>query len=180
MFSKVCDHSCKLIIVIVVEKLQQRHCPVKPGVDDFFFLRFVSQNEVVHCRNVTTMSDCDCLSRFDHQRGESSGLGADLVGSNGTDRVDDPCVVTQTVDFLLGVVNVEFAIGLDQCCTPKVEGAKAVLNDVGLEYGSSFAEKHLTQTFAVCQIGSGKCLEGLSVTDGDEVRFSDIWNDGNV
>jgi hypothetical protein len=73
---------------------------------------------VVHRRDVTTVSDRDCLSGFDCQRGESSGLGADLVGSDGTDRVDDPCVIAQTVDFLLSVVNAEFAISPDQCCAP--------------------------------------------------------------
>ncbi len=103
---------------------------------------------------MTTVSDRDGLSGFDCQRGKSSGFGADLVGGDGTNGVDNPCVVTQTVDFLLGVVNAKFAVGLDQCGAPKVEGAKAVFNDVGLEYGSSFAEKCVTQMFAICQIGS--------------------------
>jgi hypothetical protein len=37
------------------------------------------------------------------------------------------------------------------------------LNDVGSKNGLSFAEKCLTQTFAVGQIRSGKSLEGFSM-----------------
>ncbi len=159
MFSKVRDHSCELIIVIMVEKLRQRHCPVEPGVNNFFVFRFVSRNKVVHGRNVTALFDRDGLSGFDHQGGKSSSFWADLVGCDSTNGVDDPCVVAQTVDFLLGVVDAEFAVVLDECGAPKVEGAKAVLNDVGLENGLSFTEKRLTQTLAVGQIRSRKCLE---------------------
>ncbi len=137
MFSNVCDHSCELIIVIMVEKLGQRHCPVQPGVDDFFVLQFVSRNEVVHSGNVTTVSDGDGLSGFDRQWRKISGFWADLVGCDSTNGVDNPCVVTQTVDFLLGVVDAKFAVGLDEFGTTKVEGAKAVMNNVGLENGSS-------------------------------------------
>ncbi len=124
---------------------------------------------MVHCRNVTTLCDRDRMTRFDCQWGESTGLGADLVFSDCTNGIDDPRVVAQAVNILPGAVDSEFSIGLDQCCAPKVEGAKAVFHNVGLKHRSSFAEKRLTQTFAVCQIGSGKGLEGFSVTDGDEI-----------
>ncbi len=87
---------------------------------------------MVHCRNVTAVYDRDCLSKFDCHRGKSSGPGADLVRSDGTNGINDSRFVSQAVNFLPCAVDAEFAIGLYQCCAPKVKGAKAVLNNVGL------------------------------------------------
>jgi hypothetical protein len=95
-------------------------------------------------------------------------------------KIDHPCVVAKAEDFLLGAVNLEFTVCLDQCSTPKVKGAQAVFNNIGLKHRTSLAEKRLSQTFAVCQIGGGKSLESFSVTDGDEIWFSDIRDDGNI
>jgi hypothetical protein len=109
------------------------------------------------------------LSRFDRHLRKSSSFGADLVCSNGANGVNDPCVVDKAVDFLPCAVNLEFAICFDQGGAPKVEGAQAVMNNVGLKNGLSLAEKHLTQTLSVGQVGSGKSSEGFSVADGDEI-----------
>ncbi len=87
---------------------------------------------MVHCRNVTSMADRDRLSGFDCHRRKSSGPWADLVCSDGNNGINNPRVVAKAVNFLPCAVNSEFAIGLDQCHAPKVEGAKAVLNNVGL------------------------------------------------
>ena len=75
-----------------------------------------------------------------------------MVGCDGPDGIDDPSVVTQTVDFLPGAVDTEFAVVFDQRGGSKVQGAKAILNNVGLKNGSSFTEKRLSQTFSICQI----------------------------
>ncbi len=164
----------------MVEKLQQRHCPMEPWVDDFFFFWFISQNEVVNRWDVATLCDSDCPSGFDHHRGERVSPGAHLVHCDGANWIDHPCVVAKAEDFLLGAVNVEFAVCLDQCSAPKVKGAQAVFNNISLKNGPSLAEKCLSQTFAVCQIRSGKTLESFSVTDGDEICFSNIRNGGNI
>ena len=103
-----------------------------------------------------------------------------MVGCDGSNGIDDPSVVTQTVNFLPGAVDTEFAVVFDQRGCSKVQGAKAVLNNVDLKNGSSFTEKRLSQTFTVGQIGGRKSLKSFSVTNGDEIRFADIRNDGNV
>jgi len=70
------------------------------------------------------MTDCPDLIV---KRGKSAGLGADLVCSDSANGVNDPCIVAKAVDFFPGAVNPEFAIGLDQGCTPKVEGSQGSL-----------------------------------------------------
>ncbi len=59
-----------------------------------------------------------------------------MVCKDGANGVNYPHVVAKAVDFLPCAVDSEFAIGLDQGCAPKVEGA-----NVGLEHRSSRAEK---------------------------------------
>ncbi len=135
---------------------------------------------MVNGRDVAPLCDSDRLFGFARHQGEHASPGAHLVCRDGANGVDHPCVVTEAEDFLLGAVNAEFAVCLDQCSAPKVKGAQAVLNDIGMKHGSSLAEKHFTQTFAVCQIRSGKSLESFSVTDGDEICFSDIRDDGHI
>ena len=151
----------------MVEKLGQRHCPIEPWVDDFFFFWFISWNEVVNHWNVAPLGDCGRLSGFDRHQGERASPGAHLVHCDGANWIDHPCIVAKDEDFLLGAVNAEFAVCLDESGAPKLKGAKAIFNDIGLKNRLSFAEKRLTQAFAVCQIGGGKCLESFSVTDGN-------------
>ncbi len=58
----VCDHRHELFIVVVVEKMRQSHCPIKPGGYYFHIFGFISGDDVLHCQNVATGSDCDCLA----------------------------------------------------------------------------------------------------------------------
>ncbi len=99
---------------------------------------------MVHGRNVTSRLDCNGLARFDRHCRKGTCFRAYLVGCNGTDGINDPSVVTQTVNFLPGAVDPEFAVVLDQRGGAKVEGAQAVLNNIGLKNGSSFTEKRLS------------------------------------
>jgi len=87
---------------------------------------------VVHGGNVTSLFDRNCLSRFDCVWGERVVPWANLVCRDGANGVDDPSVVAKVVDFLPGIVNAEFAVGLDERGTTQVEGAQAVFHDVCL------------------------------------------------
>jgi hypothetical protein len=49
-----------------------------------------------------------------------------------------------------------------------------------LEDGAALAEKCLTQAFAIGKVGGRESLEGLCVANGDEIRFSNIRNDGDI
>ncbi len=107
---------------------------------------------MVHGGNVTSLFDRNCLSRFDGEWRERVVPGANLVCRDGANGVDDRSVVAKVVNFLPGTVNVEFAVCLDERGTTKVEGAQAVLNDVGLQHQSTVTEKGVAQAFAVGQV----------------------------
>ncbi len=116
MLSNVCNHSCELNVVVVVEKLRQRHCPVEPGIEDFHVLRVVSGNEVVHGRNVASCFDGDGLAQLDGEGLQRSSFRAYLACHDGSDGVDEPSVVAQAVELLRGVVDLEFAVVFYEGC----------------------------------------------------------------
>ncbi len=88
---------------------------------------------MVHCGDVATDLNCDWVSGFDCDGRQCICFRANLVGHDGPDGVDEPCVVPQAVDFLPGAVDPEFAVALNEGGTAQVEGTKAVVNDVCLQ-----------------------------------------------
>ena len=69
---------------------------------------------------------------------------------------------------------------LDEGGAPEIKRSEAVVNDVGLQDGAALTEKSYAKTFAVGQIRRGKSLESFGVTDGDEILFTNVRNDGDV
>ncbi len=69
---------------------------------------------MIHHGDVASGLNCDLVSGFDSDGQKHVCFGADLVGGNGPDGVDDPCIVTQAVNLLPGAVNSEFAVVLDE------------------------------------------------------------------
>ncbi len=133
MLSNVLDHSCELRGVLMVEKFWQRHGPVEPRVEDLRVLRIIHGDQVVHCGDVAACLNCDRVSRFDGDGRQHICFRANLVGGDGPDGLDEPCVVSQAVDFLPGAVNPEFAVAFNEGGTAQIEGAKAVADDVCLQ-----------------------------------------------
>jgi len=103
-----------------------------------------------------------------------------LVCGDGTNQLNEPGVVAQAVDFLPGAVNAKFAVLLDEGSTSEIQRSEAVIYNVCLQHGAALTEESFTKTFAVGQIGRGKCLESFSVTKSDEVLFTNVWNDGDI
>ncbi len=64
-----------------------------------------------------------------------------LVCGDGVDRVDEPGVVAQAVDFLPGAVDVKFAVVFDEGRAPQIKGSKAVVHNVCLQNGAALTEK---------------------------------------
>ncbi len=64
-----------------------------------------------------------------------------MVGGNHTYRVHQPCVVAQAENLFPCIRDPKFAIGLDQRRAGEEEGAHAVVDDVCLQHGASFAEE---------------------------------------
>ena len=84
---------------------------------------------------MTSGLDSDGLTGFDRQCRKRTCFWANLVGCDGANGIDDPSVVTQTVNFLPGAVDPKFAVVFDQRGGAKVQGSKAILNNVGLKNG---------------------------------------------
>ncbi len=105
VLSNVLDHNCELHSIFMVEKFWQRHGPVEPGVENFCVLRVIGRDQVIHCGDVASCLNCDLVSGFDSDGRKRVCFGANLVGCDGPDGVDEPCVVTQAVNLLPGAVN---------------------------------------------------------------------------
>ncbi len=54
------------------------------------------------------------------------------------------------------------------------------MNDIGLEHRAAFAEKGWSQAFACGQVRRGQRLEGVGVSNGDEVCSTNLWHDRDV
>ncbi len=85
---------------------------------------------MVHCGDVAACLNCDRMSGFDCDGQQRVSFRANLVGPDG---VDEPCVVSETVDFLPGAVDPEFAVAFDEGGTAQIERSKAVADNVCLQ-----------------------------------------------
>ncbi len=69
---------------------------------------------MIHHGDVASGLNCDLVSGFDNDGQKRVRFGADLVGCDGPEGVDEPYIVTQAVNLLPGAVNLEFAVVLDE------------------------------------------------------------------
>ncbi len=87
---------------------------------------------MVHGWNVASRLDLDRLAQFDGEGQQRTGLGTNLVCSDGTNGVDEPGVVAQTVDLFPGSLYSKFAVVFNEGGAPEVKRTQTVVDDVSL------------------------------------------------
>ncbi len=103
-----------------------------------------------------------------------------MVRGNRSDWIHKPCVIAKAENFLSGAVDLKFAVGFDKGGANEIKRAEAVVDDIGLEDGATFAEECLTQAFAISEVRGREHLEGFGVANCVEIRFSNMRNDRDV